>query len=549
MPAATTDLIAGGVDELLAPLLARRGVTTVSEAEQFLNPSETQLLDPFGLAGMEGAVERLLLARRRSERVAIVGDYDVDGVTATALLSAVLAAHGIDVTAIIPHRLHDGYGFQVAQVELAEQAGAKLIVTVDCGTTSIDSVQAALDADIDVIVTDHHLPGPDFPGKAHLINPHRPDCNYAFPWLSGVGLALKLALGLAARSGRDLPLASLLRMACLGTVADVVPIVGENRVITALGLRALEQTSSPGLRALFEVSGIKPPFRSDDIGFRMGPRINAAGRLDSAQAALDLLLGRDEEQCRALAEHLDGLNRERQAEELRVVDEAREMFLERSPTPGVLLAWSPEWHRGVVGIAAGRLAREFHRPTVLLAQEGDLATGSGRSVPGISLHGFLERYADQYQRFGGHDAAIGMTVACDSLESLRGQWEKDADWPEESLQPRHEHEIDLRPGEVTPELFRRLARLEPHGQHNSKPMVRLTPLEIPGGPVEFGAEHVKARAVDADGGSGALWLVGWRWRARAAELTGKIEAIGYLNWDSFLNWPSLTLTDVRPSMR
>jgi single-stranded-DNA-specific exonuclease len=232
-----------------------------------------------------------------------------------------------------------------------------------------------------------------------------------------------------------------------------------------------------------------------------------------------------------------------------VVDQAREMLLERSPDAGILLAWSPEWHRGVVGIAAGRLAREFHRPTVLLAQDGNLATGSGRSVPGIGLHGFLERFADRYERFGGHDAAIGMTVLADRLESLREEWEQAADWPEELLQPRYEHEIDLRPGEVTPELFRRLARLEPHGENNAKPMVRLTPLQIPGGPVEFGEQHVKARAIDAEGGSGALWMVGWRWRDRAAELAGEIEAIGYLNWDSFLNWPSLTLTDVRPLTR
>ncbi len=551
LPAAQA-LIAAGYAADIAAMLARRDVTTPEEARAFLEPTAADLHDPFLLADMGAAVVRLAAAITSHETVAVVGDYDVDGVTAAALLGAVFRAHGLSVLTILPHRMREGYGFKKEHVDRARAAGAGLIVTVDCGTTSGAAVQHALDQGIEVIVTDHHVPGPEFPAQAIQINPQRPDCDYPFPLLAGVGLALKLSQALCAHTGREVPLAPMLRMACLGTVADVVPLVGENRVITALGLRALDQTKSFGLRALYEVAGVRPPLKSADIGFRIGPRINAAGRLGTAEAALELLVSRDADQAKRLAQTLEEQNRQRQSEEQLALEEARRMIEERiaqaGSKPGILVAWSERWHRGVVGIAAGRLAREFHRPAVLLAVDGASATGSGRSIPDASLFDFLVQWRECYQRFGGHEAAVGMTVATDELDALRELWEKEAEWPARVLERRYEYEFELLPGEVTPEQVGELSVLEPHGAENRRPLVRVGPMQVVLGPLLFGKQkqHVRAQVTDRDGGR--LWLLGFHWAQRSAELAGDaIEALGYVGWDDYRGCPQLELVDVRPA--
>ena len=551
-------LVGGGVPQELAGLLSRRGIETPEQARAFLEPRAADLHDPFLLAGMPEAVDRLLQARDNQEKVAIVGDYDVDGVTATALLSAVLAAHRIDAMAIIPHRIKEGYGLQPVHVERSAQARAGLIVTVDCGTTATRTVELALERGLDVIVTDHHIPGPEFPDRAILINPLRPDCCYPFKVLAGVGLALKLSQALCAKSGREIPLAPLLRMACLGTIADVVPLYGENRIIATLGLRALDELlrsalrdlepkKAAGIKALLRCSGVKPPLSSEDVGYRIGPRINAAGRLASADEALGLLLSREPQRAQQLAEELDQFNRDRQKEERLVVEQARAVFeerLENEALPDLLIAWSEEWHRGVVGIAAGRLARRFHRPTVLLAVDGDSATGSGRSIPGVNLHGFLKGFKDRYERFGGHEFAVGMTVRTDQLEGLRREIEQQAKWPEDVLIRRYEYELTLTPEEVNVDLFKRLQQLEPHGPTNLRPLIRVGPLELKQRAAQFGKGHLKARANGLDGG--ALWLLGWGFAERAAELeAGPFEALGRLGWDDYLGVPVLDLADIR----
>ena len=409
-PPAADELVAAGLPEWLAPLLARRGVGDGEAARRFLNPSLDQLHDPLRLYGVGAAVARLVAARDAGERVAVVGDYDVDGITATALLTAVLAACRIDAHPILPHRLREGYGFQPLHAERAAELGCRLIVTVDCGVTSAAAVETAAAAGLDVVITDHHLPSGELPAGTLLVNPRQELCDYPFAGLAGVGLALKLAQAVAAACGRQVDPRALLRVACLGTIADMVPLVDENRAIAALGLEALADTPSLGLRALFRRAGVEPPLSAADVGFRIGPRLNAAGRLDDAHGALELLTSRDRGRCEELAEQLDRLNRERQDEERRVVAEARDLLTARRPLPPIAVAWSPGWHRGVLGIAAGRLARELHRPTVLLAVAEDSATGSGRSIPGIALHDFIAAWRGDLARFGGHDQAVGLTV-------------------------------------------------------------------------------------------------------------------------------------------
>ena len=543
-------LVAAGHSSRFAALLARRGVIDGQGADRFLSPSIEDLHSPLLLSGMSEAVDRLVAAREGKEKIAIVGDYDVDGVTATAQLLAVFSACGMDARAILPHRMRDGYGFQPCHVERAREAGCGLIVTADCGSSSLPAIEAATRAGLSVIVTDHHLPGGPLPPGTIQINPRQEGCGYPFPDLAAAGIALKLSLALGERLGRTLPLDSLLRISCLGTIADLVPLRGENRVIAALGLKALESSRSVGLKALIRQAGMKTPYSASDIGFRIGPRLNAAGRLADADPALEILMSRDEARATELASQLDGWNRERQAEEARVVEQAEAQAEERverlGRTPAIFTLWSPEWHRGVVGIAAGRIARIWNRPTLLLAVEGETATGSGRSVPGIALHGFLSPWKDRLLRFGGHAQALGLSAGLDGLPGLRDEWEEAAAgaFSPELLEPSHSYELEVSAKEIDLGWFRELSRLAPFGQGNPQPVVRVGPLELAAPPRLFGAENLSARARGADGGH--LNLVGWGWRERAERLGGRFEVLGTLDLDRFLGEPVMRLIDARP---
>lgn len=527
-------------------------MTSGAAAERFLHPQPEHLHDPFLLHGVAAAADRLTQARDEEEKVAVVGDYDVDGVSASALLLAVLRACSIECHEVLPHRLREGYGFQPVHVERALELGCRIVVTVDCGVTAGDAIAAAEEAGLEVIVTDHHLPGSALPESALLINPRQESCSYPFADLAGVGLALKLAQAVAQRCDRQLDLRALLRIACLGTIADLVPLRGENRVIAALGLAELGRTRSPGLRALFRVSGIKPPFTASDVGFRIGPRLNAAGRLDDAAMALELLLVRDRRRAEELAESLDGWNRSRQAEEARVFEQAKEKLLELYPEdealPPLIALWDESWHKGVLGIAAGRIARDFHRPTLLLAQEGEHAVGSGRSIGSIALHRFLEPWKERLVRFGGHSQAVGLTAPVAELEALRQEWLDRAgeEWTADQLRKVYEYEIELTADQVTDDLLRALDRLEPFGQGNQRPLLRVGPLERLGGGRIFGKQdnHLSAVARGPDGHR--VNLLGWQWAPRRADLDGSFEVLAFLEQDRYRRQPVLRLVDARP---
>ena len=546
VPAAAAALGAAGYSRVLACLLARRQITDADAAARFLAPSLEQLHDPASMRGLPAAVARLRAARDRGERVAVVGDYDVDGVSGTALLSAVLMACGVDTLPILPHRLLDGYGFQPVHAARAKDAGCSLVVTVDCGTTSIAAADAAIAAGLEVVITDHHLPGDTpLPAGVLLVNPHQDGCTYPFSDLSGAGLAFKLAQAVARACGRNIPAGQLLRLACLGTIADLVPLVGENRVIAAVGLEELERTRSVGLRALLAVAGVRGALDADDVGFRIGPRLNAPGRLGSSEKALELLLCRDLLRARTLAGELDRFNRQRQEAERRVVESARRMIGARDELAPILVAWHHEWHRGVVGVAAGRLARELHRPTLLLAVDGDLATGSGRSVAGIALHAFLDRWRDDFERFGGHAQAIGLTVRRDRLEALRASFEQAAEvWRPQLACCHHAYELEIEAREANENLLAELARLEPFGQGNPRPLLRVRgPLRLLAPPRLFGKDHLAAQA-GAPGG-GMLRLLGWGWAPRRAQLEGCFEVLGFLERDHYRGGVTLRLVDAR----
>lgn len=545
MPAAAEALTAAGHPPWLAELLARRDVDTAELAESFLRPSLGQLHDAGEMKDLPEAVARLVAARDAGEKVALVGDYDVDGVSGTAMLTAVLSACGVGNEPILPHRMTEGYGFQAVHAERAHELGCSVLVTIDCGTNSVDAAARAVELGLDVIVTDHHLPSPETEGESTgglpkgvlLVNPRRADCLYPFVELSGAGLAFKLALAFAEAAGRPVDPTRLLRIACLGTIADLVPLRGENRVIAALGLKALEQTSSVGLRALIEVAGVKRPYRTDDVGYRLGPRLNAPGRLDSADAALELILSRDPMAARKLAQDLDARNRERQEWERNAATEAREMFLSqaqaRGDMPCILVGWSEAWHRGVVGIAAGRIAKEFNRPTLLLSVEGESATGSGRSIQGFHLHGFLDRFRARLPRFGGHEQAVGLTVPSAELDDLQSRLEEAAEeWRDLVSEKTYEYEIDFEAVDVGPDVLKQMQRLEPFGVGNSRPLVRVRgPLRLAGPPRIFGRGHLSARALAPD--RARINLLAWGWADRADRFARPFEVLGFLEHDPY----------------
>jgi single-stranded-DNA-specific exonuclease len=534
-----------GIDERLGRLLARRGLQNEAEVRRFLEPSLNDLHDPNLLAGLPQAVERLLTARENDEKVSIVGDYDVDGVSATAMLLAVFRACGLQADSTLPHRMAEGYGFQPVHVERAAAFGAKLIVTADCGSSSIEAARVALEQGISVIVTDHHLPGPRLDPRVIEINPHQDACSYPYRELSGAGVAFKLATAVAAAAGRKVDPRALLRIACLGTIADLVPLTGENRTIAALGLQGLETTRSAGLKALIEVSGARQPVTAGDVGFRLGPRLNAAGRMDKPEPALELLLERDPVRARELARSLNRWNEERQRAELTVVEEARAHFRSSDRSlPRFLMAWSSGWHRGVLGIAAGRLAREFHRPTILLSQQEDSAVGSGRSVRGVHLHDFLSSFEDRFLRFGGHAQAIGISIKADRLEEInRALQEAARSWDPKVLVPSYEYEEHLGVETVTPELVHQLNRLEPFGMANRRPLFRLGPLSLAAPPRPFGNNHLGLRG--RDGSGRVLNMVAWRWGERAHLFSGQFEVLGHVKLDSYLGVASLEIVDAR----
>ena len=528
-------------------MLARRGQDSPEEAERFLEPRLEHLHDPYRLAGLQDAVDCLLEAKEQKQKVAIVGDYDVDGVSGTAVLAVSLRACKLDVLTILPHRMHDGYGLQPSHVERAVAEQCSVLVTVDCGTTAFEPIGEALSAGLRVVVTDHHLPKGPLPDDVILVNPRQDGCEYPCADLSGAGLAFKLALAFAEAAGRPIDPRLLLRVACLGTIADMVPLMGENRTIASLGLRELERTRSPGLRALIEIAGVKAPYGADDVGFRLGPRLNAPGRLDSAEKALELLLTRDFEQAQQLAADLDAWNRERQSWERQAFEEAMAYFEAQSELPALLVASSPNWHRGVVGIAAGRVARRFARPALLLSEQDGLATGSGRSIEGLHLHAFLDAWRDEMVKFGGHAQAVGLTVEKETLPALTARWQEAANeaWQGRVGIERHEYELEMPAAMLHRGTVSRLEALAPYGQGNRRPLIRVPgPLRLLRPPRAFGRDHLEAELVDGE--RGRIRVVGWGWRERAAELDGDVELLGHLEYDTYRGRTVVRLIDCRP---
>ena len=429
-------------NDTLQAILVRRGITTSDEYRRFIAPCLEDLHDPSTIHGIADACARIERAVRDRETILIYGDYDVDGVTSIVLLQTVLRALGADAAHVVPHRLVDGYGLKTVVLDrVLVDKDVKLVITVDCGITSVEPVRIAIERGIDVIITDHHLPPEMLPEAAAVLNPKQEGCEYPFKELAGVGVAFKLCCELLRRAGSTMSIPSLLKIAAIGTVADVAPLIGENRTIASLGLAGLADPRNPGLRALIRRLGmLGRPLRAVDIGFKIGPRINAAGRLSSAETAIDLFAATSEEAAWTLCAELDRLNAERQEIEksvraeaeaavarLRVrevVDGEARRATETVRGDRIFVLAGHNWHKGVLGLTAGRIAQRYHRPTLAIGIEGDVAVGSGRSIPTINLHAQLESVAELFTHFGGHEFACGFSLPAANVDELRRRLEE-----------------------------------------------------------------------------------------------------------------------------
>lgn len=510
-PTVATELAgSSGVSALTAVVLAGRGMISAKEVQSFLTPSFASMPDPFLLKGVEAAIARLCRARSSGETVCIYGDYDVDGISGTALLVSFLRRIGLNCSYFIPNRFDDGYGLSQFALEQIIADGATLVVSVDCGITSVSEAEFCRRQGIDLIIIDHHSPKETIPDACAVVNPLQPGCPYPFKSLAGVGVAFNLLVALrsslrqsGAFDGHQEPdLREWLDLVALGTIADVVPLVGQNRVYAYYGLKQLGQSLRAGIAALKRVAGVRDEVSCGQVGFRLAPRLNAAGRIESAVPGVELLLGSDPQTSDAIAEELDAANAERQSIERAMLDQAIAMVEADGMYPArrsIVLA-SADWHQGVVGIVASRLVERYHRPTILIAldPEGN-GKGSGRSIPGFHLLDALSACSEHLGRFGGHRYAAGVTIAADRIAAFSAVFEAEASrmLAGMELMPLLEIDAVAQPDHITVDLVHELKRLEPFGAGNPEPTLLMRGLKV----VErrnVGDGHLKLR-LEVDG--------------------------------------------------
>lgn len=494
-----------------AAVIANRHLDSPDKAADFLQPSISSLPTPFLLSGMQSAVERICRALETDEHILVIGDYDADGVTATAVIVDFLKAAGARVDYHLPHRIHEGYGFDSSQVmQLARPRGVDLIITVDCGSSSHQAVAAASRFGIDTIITDHHNINEPMPDAYAVINPKKNGDPAELSQLAGVGVAFYLAIALRMTlrergwwRGRLEPnLKTLCDLVALGTVADVVPLLGVNRILTKAGLQEITSRRRPGIRALLEVAGVgQGVVTSEDIAYRMAPRINAAGRIAHAKTAMDLLCATDDATAEKLAETLNGLNLRRQDIEEQIFEEivrrmeSRPDLLQRR----TILAADENWHEGVLGIVAAKLAAQYNRPVVLLSTRNGAAKGSGRSIPSIDLFEALSRCANLLNRFGGHRSAAGLSLNAERIQLLRKAFEEAVTElaAEDDMAPRMAIDSRLSFDQITPQLMDELERLEPYGAENPPPVFWAGEVHVQSG-MMLKQRHRRMRLVQGD---------------------------------------------------
>lgn len=474
-PRLTQEIAAAcGVSPVVASILIHRGINSPAEARAFLTPSLEDLSDPFLLRDMEAAAQRLAQAIRRGEKILIYGDYDADGVTATALLHTVLTQLGGHPSSYIPDRMSEGYGLNLEALACAKREGMNLVVAVDCGIRSLEEAEFAKSQGLELIILDHHLPGPVLPSAVAAICPKRTDCSYPFKDLAAVGLAFKLAQALiqTLEIKTNAFYRAFLDLVCLGTLGDAVPLIGENRTLVKQGLEALSGTKKPGLISLMQSAGVAGNISARTASFALVPRLNAAGRVKHALLALNLLLSREPGAAAHLAQELEKANQERQKEQRKVIQEALFLLESLPEEDKILVLWSQGWHEGVVGIVASRLAEETGRPAIILTCKDGEAKGSARSVPGFNIVQALENCGDLLLRCGGHAQAAGLALLEGDLVPFKERINvlAEALIGDESVLGALEVDAELPLSQATLALLEQIEALAPFGEGNPEPL-------------------------------------------------------------------------------
>ena len=515
----------GQLSPLVARLLALRGVTDGEAAVRFLDPQLDHLHSPYLMKGMRQAVERIQRAVAARERILIYGDYDVDGTTAIVILKRAIEILGGTAEFHVPHRIRDGYGMKDDVIERAAADGVRLVISVDTGIRAFTAAKAARRMGLDLVVTDHHLPeNGELPHALAVLNPNQADCEYPCKSLCGAGIAFKIAQALLeARDESDARrrlLPSFLKVAAIATIADAVPLTGENRVIAKLGLAGLRDPRNPGLRALMTVAHLADKQRqlsASDVAFRIAPRMNAAGRMDIAQTVIELFEARDEDQARDLASRLNQLNSERQLSEQQIVQNLESRLTEPQFADARCIVLDGEgWHRGVIGIAATRVVERTYRPALVISRENGEGHGSGRSIPAFHLLAALESCHEVFTRFGGHAHAVGFSLPSDRIDELRTRLDAyaRARLTPEDLIPVLEAEAEIGLSDINPELIRTVQRMEPFGVGNREPLFIARQLRVLLPPKSIKEKHVKLRLEQTDGRAMRFDAMAWRMAER-----------------------------------
>jgi len=543
------------VSRLLAEVLLGRGITSAAAARVFLNPGLSDLHDPFLMDQMEAATERLVLARERGEQILLFGDYDVDGITSTAAMGKIIEQLRLRYAFCHPDRLTEGYGFSRRAVKIAKDKNYPLIISLDCGTENRDAIAEARSAGIDVIVLDHHLQKGELPPANALVNPKKENCPYPFEGLVTAAVVLKFARALVEKLEIPMPWEELLQLAALGTVADVAALRDENRVITLLGLAAANKAPLPGLRALIRASGL----RADRLGashfaFQLGPRLNAAGRIGAPSIATRLLLESDYAKCGPPALQLNSLNSERQSMEKKIVRDAIAQIEgdETVKKHKVLVVSGAQWHRGVVGIVAARILERYHRPVVVIAEDGGEGHGSARSIPEFDLFESLSRCRELFSAFGGHKHAAGLSLPARNICAFREKINLLADGllSDEDRAPKLDVDCLADLSELNFELLNELERLEPFGAGNRRPVFASFGVRLlrPPRPMGRNGEHVKLTVAKAGSTGQPFECVGWGMSGKIPCAAGDLIDIAYVptpnEWNN-LKRIQLVLKDVR----
>jgi single-stranded-DNA-specific exonuclease len=486
-----------GLPPIVSKILINRGVHSREDARKFFKPSWDDLYDPFLIKDMNRAVDRLARAVTDGERILIYGDYDVDGITSVSLLYLFVRELGGNVGFYIPDRIREGYGLSAAGVTQAAGEGASLLVTVDCGITGIEEIRLARSLGIEVIVSDHHEQGKELPEAAAILNPKRNDCTYPFKELAGVGVAFKLIQAMCRRLGlEDETFRKYIDLVALGSAADIVPLVDENRILVKLGMERLNRLERYGIRALAETSGLLgKPIGTGQVVFILAPRINAVGRLGDAQRAVQLLISESEDESRTLAQVLEAENRNRKNLDDMTFQEAKELIETggRLSSARTLVLSKEGWHPGVIGIVASRIVEQYCRPTVMIALDGEVGKGSARSIASFDIHSALKQCEDLLTSFGGHRHAAGLLIHRDRIEEFRERFDRIASEHigEDDLTQRIWVDAEVTLPDINAKFVRLLNGFAPFGPQNMRPVFLARNLNVVGSPRVVGRNHLK----------------------------------------------------------